>query len=74
MTRREEILFNQMVEAGRKAQVAEIEHLIAKREYESAVGAYRLELQYQEEKKQEYLENIEDLETVEERIMYVLDN
>lgn len=74
MTRREEILFKQMVEAGRKAQVAEIEHLIAKREYESAIGAYKLELQYQEEKKQEYLENVEALKTVEERIMYVLDN
>ena len=74
MTKREEILFNKMVEAGRKAQVAEIEHLIAKREYESAIGAYKLELQYQKEKKQECIDNIEALETVEERIKYVLDN
>lgn len=74
MTKREEILFNQMVEAGRKAQVAEIEHIIAKRDYENAVDAYKLELQYQEKKKQEFIENIETLETVEERIKYVLDN
>lgn len=74
MRRREEILFNKMVEAGRKHQEKEIEYIIAKRDYESAVGAYRLELEYQKEKKQEYLESIEALKTVEERIMYVLDN
>lgn len=74
MTKREEILFNQMVEAGRKAQVAEIEYIIAKRDYENAVDAYKLELQYQEEKKQEFIKNIEAFETVEERIKYVSDN
>ena len=74
MTQREKVLFEKMIEAGRVANVAEIEHLIAKRDYESAVGAYRLELQYQKEKEQEFLNNIEALETFQERVMYILDN
>lgn len=74
MTKQEKVLFDKMLEAGRKKDVAEIEYYIARNDYKAAMDEYNAFCKAQRERKEEIMETIDGFEEFKDKIMYVLDN
>lgn len=69
-----EKLFKTYVKAMAQKNEKELDYIIAKNDAEQAYKAYKEACAEEEQLKQDFIDNVKALETVEEKIMYVLDN
>ena len=74
MTKQEKILFDKMIEAGRKKDVAEIECYIARNDYKAAMDEYNAFNKAQRERKEEIIKTVDEFENFKDKIMFILDN